>query len=237
VAYRRVVDERVGDHIGRLFWTIGRVGYWCWTVCGSSRGLVEVVGYGEVNSVLDCLARDSSMREGDERWNDKTNTRAAIGEFYLFGAGPPQPHHTPICPHGHSRGLVYCWLQTDVKPVAEASGSLHKIGRAQTCMCLASESNLLRPAESTTLTTHQPTTSRHIDLTLGRARIPVAWYCSLVAAGESNALGAASMSKAEAKSKDIQHGPIHYPLWFGGSASCFAACVTHPLDLSESRRP
>jgi hypothetical protein len=80
------------------------------------------------NSVLDCLARDSSMREGDERWNDKTNTRAAIGEFYLFGAGPPQPHHTPICPHGHSRGLVYCWLQTDVKPVAEASGSLLKIG-------------------------------------------------------------------------------------------------------------
>lgn len=24
---------------------------------------------------------------------------------------------------------------------------------------------------------------------------------------------------------------IHYPFWFGGSASCFAACVTHPLDL------
>lgn len=43
------------------------------------------------------------------------------------------------------------------------------------------------------------------------------------------------MSKAEAKSKDTQHGPIHYPLWFGGSASCFAACVTHPLDLSKSR--
>ncbi|KAL9083626.1 MAG: hypothetical protein Q9165_008441 [Trypethelium subeluteriae] len=28
-----------------------------------------------------------------------------------------------------------------------------------------------------------------------------------------------------------QSGPIHYPFWFGGSASCFAACVTHPLDL------
>jgi hypothetical protein len=26
---------------------------------------------------------------------------------------------------------------------------------------------------------------------------------------------------------------IHYPFWFGGSASCFAACVTHPLDLRE----
>jgi dicarboxylate transporter 10 len=24
---------------------------------------------------------------------------------------------------------------------------------------------------------------------------------------------------------------IHYPFWFGGSASCFAACFTHPLDL------
>ena len=26
---------------------------------------------------------------------------------------------------------------------------------------------------------------------------------------------------------------VHYPFWFGGSASCFAACVTHPLDLGE----
>ncbi|KAJ5613139.1 mitochondrial dicarboxylate carrier [Penicillium lagena] len=24
---------------------------------------------------------------------------------------------------------------------------------------------------------------------------------------------------------------VHYPFWFGGSASCFAAAVTHPLDL------
>ncbi|KAF1812646.1 hypothetical protein P152DRAFT_396742 [Eremomyces bilateralis CBS 781.70] len=29
---------------------------------------------------------------------------------------------------------------------------------------------------------------------------------------------------------------IHYPFWFGGSASCFAACVTHPLDLGEWTR-
>jgi len=35
------------------------------------------------------------------------------------------------------------------------------------------------------------------------------------------------------KSKDVQHGPIHYPLWFGGSSSCLAAGVTHPLDLCE----
>jgi len=30
--------------------------------------------------------------------------------------------------------------------------------------------------------------------------------------------------------KDGHH--LHYPFWFGGSASCFAAAVTHPLDLS-----
>lgn len=28
---------------------------------------------------------------------------------------------------------------------------------------------------------------------------------------------------------DREH--VKYPFWFGGSASCFAACVTHPLDL------
>ncbi|KAF8460235.1 mitochondrial carrier domain-containing protein [Kalaharituber pfeilii] len=30
-------------------------------------------------------------------------------------------------------------------------------------------------------------------------------------------------------------GPIHYPFWFGGSASCIAACFTHPLDLVKVR--
>ncbi len=30
------------------------------------------------------------------------------------------------------------------------------------------------------------------------------------------------------------HQHVHYPFWFGGSASCFAAAVTHPLDLSMS---
>jgi len=33
------------------------------------------------------------------------------------------------------------------------------------------------------------------------------------------------------KSKDFQTKKVRYPFWFGGSASCFAACVTHPLDL------
>lgn len=29
--------------------------------------------------------------------------------------------------------------------------------------------------------------------------------------------------------------PVHYPFWFGGSASSMAACVTHPLDLGKPR--
>jgi len=36
------------------------------------------------------------------------------------------------------------------------------------------------------------------------------------------------------KTADPVAPKIHYPLWFGGSASCFAACVTHPLDLRKS---
>ncbi|KAL5440778.1 hypothetical protein PMIN05_004803 [Paraphaeosphaeria minitans] len=35
------------------------------------------------------------------------------------------------------------------------------------------------------------------------------------------------------KSQDVKKKPIYYPFWFGGSASCFAACFTHPLDLGE----
>lgn len=32
--------------------------------------------------------------------------------------------------------------------------------------------------------------------------------------------------------------PVHYPFWFGGSASSMAACVTHPLDLgTETHSP
>ncbi|CAG8960128.1 hypothetical protein HYFRA_00010607 [Hymenoscyphus fraxineus] len=33
------------------------------------------------------------------------------------------------------------------------------------------------------------------------------------------------------KAWDREH--MRYPFWFGGSASCFAACVTHPLDLAH----
>jgi dicarboxylate transporter 10 len=35
-------------------------------------------------------------------------------------------------------------------------------------------------------------------------------------------------AQTPAQSKPKQ---VHYPFWFGGSASCFAAGVTHPLDL------
>jgi len=44
-------------------------------------------------------------------------------------------------------------------------------------------------------------------------------------------------AKEVMKDKDVRKVPIHYPFWFGGSASCFAACVTHPLDLGEFRMP
>lgn len=37
------------------------------------------------------------------------------------------------------------------------------------------------------------------------------------------------------KTADVKKAPIHYPFWFGGSASCFAACFTHPLDLVKVR--
>ena len=41
--------------------------------------------------------------------------------------------------------------------------------------------------------------------------------------------------KERSRKPTEQH--VHYPFWFGGSASCFAACVSHPLDLSEQRGP
>ncbi|KAF2209339.1 hypothetical protein CERZMDRAFT_70233 [Cercospora zeae-maydis SCOH1-5] len=43
------------------------------------------------------------------------------------------------------------------------------------------------------------------------------------------------MATAASQAKDVRPAPIHYPLWFGGSASCCAAIVTHPLDLRRSR--
>lgn len=39
--------------------------------------------------------------------------------------------------------------------------------------------------------------------------------------------------KANGTAQPNSHANIKYPWWFGGSASCFAVCLTHPLDLSE----
>lgn len=44
---------------------------------------------------------------------------------------------------------------------------------------------------------------------------------------------AAAKAVETTKSKDVYKAPVRYPFWFGGSASSFAAGVTHPLDLSE----
>jgi dicarboxylate transporter 10 len=35
------------------------------------------------------------------------------------------------------------------------------------------------------------------------------------------------------KSEDVVNKAVHYPFWFGGSASCCATLFTHPLDLGE----
>ncbi|KAK4162195.1 putative mitochondrial dicarboxylate transporter [Cladorrhinum sp. PSN259] len=44
-----------------------------------------------------------------------------------------------------------------------------------------------------------------------------------------------SSQKIVALSHEKKQKPIHYPFWFGGSASSMAACVTHPLDLVKVR--
>lgn len=44
------------------------------------------------------------------------------------------------------------------------------------------------------------------------------------------------VSHSQAQAQSQRPAPvqkIHYPFWFGGSASSFAASVTHPLDLGE----
>ncbi|GME59792.1 mitochondrial dicarboxylate carrier [Neofusicoccum parvum] len=44
---------------------------------------------------------------------------------------------------------------------------------------------------------------------------------------------AAAKAVETTKSKDVYKAPVRYPFWFGGSASSFAAGVTHPLDLNN----
>ena len=41
----------------------------------------------------------------------------------------------------------------------------------------------------------------------------------------------AEQAKELSRKKQSEKEHMRYPFWFGGSASCFAACVTHPLDL------
>ena len=54
--------------------------------------------------------------------------------------------------------------------------------------------------------------------------------CILPVSSADNALAQMAATAKEVMS-DARKKPVHYPFWFGGSASCFAACVTHPLDL------
>jgi len=42
-------------------------------------------------------------------------------------------------------------------------------------------------------------------------------------------------TKELSRKKAWEREHVRYPFWFGGSASCFAACVTHPLDLVKVR--
>ncbi|KAH8677348.1 putative mitochondrial dicarboxylate protein [Xylariales sp. PMI_506] len=42
-------------------------------------------------------------------------------------------------------------------------------------------------------------------------------------------------STKQKKQKKVVPKQMRYPFWFGGSASSFAACVTHPLDLVKVR--
>lgn len=46
-------------------------------------------------------------------------------------------------------------------------------------------------------------------------------------------MSSSGSNKKKVPAQQAKH--VHYPFWFGGSASCFAATVTHPLDLSEFR--
>lgn len=43
----------------------------------------------------------------------------------------------------------------------------------------------------------------------------------------------AKAARDEQKQQKMAKTSRRYPFWFGGSASSFAACVTHPLDLGE----
>ena len=51
------------------------------------------------------------------------------------------------------------------------------------------------------------------------------------ASSPATAAARAQQADNRAVASPVAQRPIHYPFWFGGSASSMAACVTHPLDL------
>lgn len=70
--------------------------------------------------------------------------------------------------------------------------------------------------------------------------LPAFFYCVYLGvlfpskmADSGKMLEAAPHSRVVPVQTPAQSKPkqLHYPFWFGGSASCFAASVTHPLDL------
>lgn len=56
-------------------------------------------------------------------------------------------------------------------------------------------------------------------------------------ASSMSATAAKELRMVQPKQNTDKKGPVKYPFWFGGSASSFAACVTHPLDLGTKRTP
>jgi solute carrier family 25 (mitochondrial dicarboxylate transporter), member 10 len=52
-------------------------------------------------------------------------------------------------------------------------------------------------------------------------------------AGPADSAMMSSKDKGRAAGSPTTQRPLHYPFWFGGSASSMAACVTHPLDLGK----
>ena len=75
---------------------------------------------------------------------------------------------------------------------------------------------------------------------------PAAMAAAAAAAGAAAGAGVARAATPEPVAKvplprkaatDNKKAVIHYPFWFGGSASSMAACVTHPLDLGMSFSP
>ncbi|KAL7624021.1 Mitochondrial dicarboxylate transporter [Parahypoxylon ruwenzoriense] len=65
---------------------------------------------------------------------------------------------------------------------------------------------------------------------------PVASAAAAASATATTTAAAAAAAKPKIlEKKTLPQKQISYPFWFGGTASSFAACVTHPLDLVKVR--